>query len=166
MKLFWSVLAVASIVALSPVSSTAGLLELADDEVSRDRHCDHNPCRRNDLVYKDRYVKGRYLRYEIESEGTKYDYQPRKIVVVPPEVALKRRPGEYHYHKGRFLLVATDKPTTEFEGPVYEDVDLRVLVAPARHRVYRKRPYTAWYKDKAVIVPRCSVRDLFGYCLD
>jgi hypothetical protein len=166
MKLFWSAVAIASVLALSPAGSSAGFLELADDEVSRDRHCDHNPCRRNALDYKHRYVKGRYLRYEIDSTRAEYGYHPRKIVVEPPKVGLKQRPGEYDYHNGKFLLIATEKPTTVYEGPVYEDVELRVLLAPAKHRVYRKRPHTAWYKDKAVIVPRCSVRDLFGYCLD
>jgi hypothetical protein len=159
-------LAVASIVGLSPVGASAGFLELADDEVSRDRHCDHNPCRRNNLVYKERYVKGRYLRYEIESDRAEYDYYQKKIIIVPPEVALKQRPGAYDYHNGKHLLIATDKPTIEIGPAEYEDVEIRILRTPAKHRVYRKRPYTAYYKDKAVIVPRCSVRDLFGFCLD
>jgi hypothetical protein len=159
-------LAVAGIVGLSPMGATAGILELADDEVSRDRHCDHNPCRSNGLVYKERFVKDRYLRYEIESDSIAYGYRQKRIIVVPPEVVLKQRPGAYDFYNGRHLLIATDKPTTKINDPVYEDVNIRILEAPAKHYVYRKRPYTAYYKDKAVIVPRCSVRDLFGFCLD
>jgi hypothetical protein len=32
--------------------------------------------------------------------------------------------------------------------------------------VYRKKPYTAYYPNKTVVMQRCSMRDLFGYCLD
>ncbi len=166
MRILWHALAVVAVLGLTPAATSAGFLELANDEVSRDRHCDHNPCRRNGLVYKDRYVKGRYLRYEIETERAQYGYHTKTIIVTPPEIIVKRRPGEYDYHNGKYLVVATDKPTTQFEGPVTEDVEIRVLEAPAKHRVTRKRPYTAYYKDKAVIVRKCSVRDLFGFCLD
>lgn len=166
MRALWSALTVAAVLGLTPVPGSAGFLELANDEVSRDRHCDHNPCRRNNLVYKDRYVKGRYLRYEIETDRAEYSYQTKKIIVTPPEIIVKRRPGEYDYHNGKYLVVATDKPTTQFEGPVTEEVEIRVLRLPAKHHVTRKRPHTAYYKDRAVIVPRCSMRDLFGFCLD
>ena len=77
---------------------------------------------------------------------------------MPPEVVLKQRPGAYDYYNGKHLLIATDKPTTVINGPVYEDVDIRILEAPAKHYVYRKRPYTAYYKDKAVILPRVQAR--------
>ncbi|MEZ5926209.1 MAG: hypothetical protein R3D57_17705 [Hyphomicrobiaceae bacterium] len=157
---------VAGLVLAPPSSAKAGFLELANDEVSRDRHCDHQPCRRNGLVFKERYVKGRYLRYEIVTDSVEYGYQQKKVMVVPPEVGLKRRPGEYDYHNGHYLLVATDKPTTQYAPAQYEDVEIQILKAPAKHRVYRKRPYTAYYKDKAVVMQRCSVRDLFGFCLD
>ena len=157
---------IVGLLGLLPTPASAGFLELANDDVSRDRHCDHNPCRRNGLVYKERYVKGRYLRYEIESERAEYGYHQKKIIVVPPEVGLKRRPGKYDYHNGNHLLIATDQPTTQYEGAQYEDVEIRVLRAPAKHYVTRKRPYTAYYRDKAVIVQHCSVRDLFGFCLD
>lgn len=166
MRILWNALAVVAVLGLTPATASAGFLELANDEVSRDRHCDHNPCRRNGLVYKHRYVKGRYLRYEIDSERADYGYHNKKIIVRPPEIIVKHRPGEYDYHRGEYLVIATDHPTTEFEGPVTEEVEIRVLQAPAKHRVARKRPYTAYYKDKAVVVQKCSVRDLFGFCLD
>lgn len=166
MRTLLGTLVVAAVLSLAPTGASAGFFELANDEVSRDRHCDHNPCRRNGLLYKHRYVKGRYLRYEIETDRAQYDYRTKEIIVTPPKVIVKRRPGEYDYHNGKYLVVATDDPTHKYADAETEEVELRILQAPAKHRVTRKRPYTAYYKDKAVIVQKCSVRDLFGFCLD
>lgn len=159
-------LVVAGVLAMLAAPASAGFLELSNDEISRDRHCDHSPCRRNNLIYVERFVKGRYLRYKVETEPVEYDYRETKVMVAPPEVGLKQRPGDYDYRNGMWLLVATPKPVTRYEDPVYIPVLKRELVRPARHHVYRKKPYTAYYPDKAVVMQRCSMRDLFGFCLD
>lgn len=159
-------LLIAGFLALQAAPARAGFLELANDEVSRDRHCEHTPCRRNNLKFVERFVKGRYLRYKIETDPVVYDYSETKVMVTPPRVGLKQRPGEYDYRNGMWLLVATPKPTTRYDDPVYIPVLKQTLVRPEKHRVYRKKPYSAYYPDKAVVMQRCSMRDLFGYCLD
>lgn len=148
---------------LAAGTASAGILELKHDEVTLNRHCDVRPCHGNDLGYRKRWVKDHYYRYGIKSRPAHYRYVKSRIMTVPPKVVLHETPGQYDWVDGRYMLVATPKKYRVVEPAQYDVVERQVLVHPARHSVYRKRPYSAYYREK-IVVQGCASKDWWGNC--
>lgn len=140
---------------LPMTASTAGLLELSVDGVSRQRNCDTRPCLRNDLSYRTRYMRDRYLRYNAIRTPPKYVYVPTTIVTAPPPVANYGQNGRYEYLDGNMLLQATGERTRTYGPPATEQVDLQVLTARAKYHIQRVAPYSAWYAHTVVVRGPC-----------
>lgn len=161
----WAMLVLAAfLVAGTPAK--AGILEIFDDEVTRERYCDIEPCwGHNRHQWQSSWYRDRYLRYHIVKEPAQYEWRVKRVMVAPPLVVLKERPGTYDWIGGRHVLVATDKETVTLEGPEYEDLETPVLVRPARYKVYRDRPYRAYY-HRRIAVPEyeCSFGARAGHC--
>lgn len=159
-----AVFALVAVASLAASPANAGVLELAVDEVSRNRHCDVEPCRRNGLEETHRYVKGRYLRYDIDAMPPEYEWRPSTVLVSPPKVVLRDRPGDYRWADGKWLLVATPKRASKLAPGEEEYVVRRVLARPAKYRVTRQRPTAAYYRQRMVVEQQCVGYDLFGFC--
>jgi hypothetical protein len=147
-------LALALVLPTTP--ARAGLLEILVDDTSLKRHhCAHRPCKRNDLAYQTRYVKKRFLRYHAHQTPPQYRIIRQRIMVQPPTVAIYHEPARRTFHKGRHLLLATEKRVRVYQPAQYETVERLVLVKPAKVRVYRSAPYSAYQADTIVVRTDC-----------
>jgi hypothetical protein len=143
------------LVLLAPVSvAHAGLFELIHDDITTS--CDHDvePCKRNDIGFKTRYVRGKYLRYDVKTTKARYTWVRERVMVAPPRLVSSRRHHKLWTHKidGKHLVPVGASGHTRVMAPAqYATVMRRVLVSPARNRVVRRQPHSAYFADTIIV---------------
>ena len=130
----------------------AGLFELIHDDITT--HCDDElePCKRNDIGFKTRYVRDKYLRYDVKTTKARYTWVRERVMVAPPRLVGSRHRLRTHKIDGKRLVpVGASVHTTVVAPAQYATVLRRVLVAPARNRVVRRKPYSAYFADTIIV---------------
>ena len=141
----------------------AGVLELVKDDISR-RHCAVEPCHRNGLAYQTRFVRDRYLRFDIKVTPARYTFRRERIMIAPPRIVTVERYRRHRHRYGRLALVSYPTGSYRVVAPArYATVTRLVLVSPARNHVVRRRPYYAYYPER-IVVRRACHRSLGDRC--
>ncbi len=130
----------------------AGVFELFHDDITTGCNSAIEPCKRNDLGYQTRYVQGRYLRYGIKKTPARYTWRHERIMIAPPRIVLSKRRVWSHKIGGKRLVPVQAAGHYKVVAPAqYATVSRRVLIAPARNRVVRLAPHSAYFADTIIV---------------